>query len=494
MPNLQRLLKRRPDMDEAEMEEFRARALARLSDLHDGGPAEASTDAPPDDGVRAEAAPGDELRAEAAPGDELRAEAARSENLEGEFAIGGAGREFQTTPPDDLTVNEAVLGLAAHEPAARAPDESSIGHAKASRSARVRVAAVVPPDLDDLPLASARRASGAATTIDLPANVADVMADLVPAGLDRAVKIVATSRRGRSVNPEGAPGRVAVAPAPMGNRPAAERAVKPGRAVNGSGTTRAKRARKVAAPIVTCPYCALLLLPPPTASRRCPRCRQRIVVKRAEGRTVYLAAAVLPIFDAEQQRIADAARWSRQRGRWLELASLAGARADHVARLEASPLTDATVTSARKLYMSTLDRDVKAARHDRRWGDASEVRQQQARVLFRLAGSPVPPPHEIVVLYREGASLALRDIGELARDAELVGANCCAACRADDGRIFRISRELRTPRLPHAECPKGLCRCQWSLAGRDRTILRRHRRRPPLAGPAATAAETGPAV
>ena len=472
MPNLQRLLKRRPVMDEAEMEEFRARALARLSDLHEGPSSEASADAP--------------------PADEPGAEMATDVRGTGEPGVDVGGLELGATAPDEATAGNAV--------------PNPLEHVAVALSAAV--------DPDDLPLASARPAPGAATMVELSAHVVDVMADLVPTGPDRAVEVVAAfpraakararalpaSRAGAgetqsgttappAASRDGAPWHGDVPPAPLDRQPAARPAAKLGRVGSGSAAPRARRARKATAPVVTCPYCALLLLPPPTTSRRCPRCRQRIVVKRAEGRTVYLAEAVLPIFEVEQQRLAAVARWSRQRGRWLELATIAGARADHVTRLEGAPLTDTAVAAARKLYMTTLAREVKAARHDRRWGDASTIRQQQARVLFRLAGSPVPPPHEIVALHREGASLALRDISELARDAELVGSNCCAACRADDGRIFRISRELRTPRLPHADCPKGLCRCQWSLAGRDRTILRRHRRRPPHAGRAAASVD-----
>ena len=450
-------------MDEAEMEEFRARALARLSDLHEGPSSEASADAP--------------------PADEPGAEMATDVRATGEPGIDVGGLELGATALDEATAGNA-----------------------ANPSEHEAVALLAAFDPDDLPLASARLASGAATMVELSAKVADVMADLVPVGQDRAVEVVAAAPRAAkaraavthpgatappAASPDGAPRHGDVPSTPPDRQLNAQRATKPERARSGSATPRARQARKATAPVVTCPYCALLLLPPPTASRRCPRCRQRIVVKRAEGRTVYLAEAVLPIFEAEQQRLAAVARWSHQRGRWLELAALAGARADHTSRLEGAPLTDTAVAAARKLYMTTLAREVKAARHDRRWGDASTIRLQQARVLFRLAGSPVPPPHEIVALHREGASLALRDISELARDAELVGSNCCAACRADDGRIFRISRELRTPRLPHADCPKGLCRCQWSLAGRDRTILRRHRRRP-HAGRAAASVDIEP--
>ena len=103
--------------------------------------------------------------------------------------------------------------------------------------------------------------------------------------------------------------------------------------------------------------------------------------------------------------------------------------------------------------------------------------REHAQVLFRLAGAPIPPPDESVRAHQQAAMAALHGIAEMAREAELVGARCCSICSADHGQTFRIASELRTPRLPHAGCPKGLCRCDWYLAVRDQTMVRRHLRR-----------------
>jgi hypothetical protein len=109
--------------------------------------------------------------------------------------------------------------------------------------------------------------------------------------------------------------------------------------------------------------------------------------------------------------------------------------------------------------------------------------RDHAMVLFRAAGSPVPPPEEIVRPHREGAAAALRGLAEMARVAELVSATCCERCKVDDGQTFKISQELRVARLPHTGCPKGLCRCDWYLAVRDQTKVRRHLRRRPVMEP-----------
>jgi hypothetical protein len=243
--------------------------------------------------------------------------------------------------------------------------------------------------------------------------------------------------------------------------------------------TRTIRKTALVAPVPTafCPYCALILEPPPASSRRCPRCRQRIIVKRVEGRAVYLTEAAVMVFEAERQRIASSSRLTRDRERWLKLAAAAGAPAERTSRLAAAALSEKVVDAARTLYVSTVERAFRAAKRSHDWATASRIRREEAFALYRLGGSPLPPPTALVAMLREGVAAELRGIAGISRDAELVSATCCDICQADDGRIFRIAHQLRVPRLPHEGCPKGLCRCGWDLAARDRTTMRRYMRR-----------------
>ena len=241
--------------------------------------------------------------------------------------------------------------------------------------------------------------------------------------------------------------------------------------------------------IAHCPYCALVLDPSPTVSRRCDRCRQRIMVKRVDGQAVYLTEAAVQVFDSERRRIANSARLTRERERWLRFAATAGAPAGRQVQLAAARLSEEVVAAARSLYLTTVDRAFRTAKRDRDWDGASRVRRDQAMALYRLVGSPVPPPADVVATFREGVAAELRGVAEISRDAELVSARCCEACRADDGRIFRITSELRAPRLPHVDCPKGLCRCHWDLAARDRRTIRRYLQRRPGTASRATPAE-----
>ena len=217
-------------------------------------------------------------------------------------------------------------------------------------------------------------------------------------------------------------------------------------------------------PLPTCPYCGYGLDPPPERSRRCPSCRQQIVVRRADGRTVYLVESAVPIFDRERQRILDLATWTDERERWLSLAEGVHAPAATRERLANADLSGEVVEASRSLYLSNVENAIRTARRAKRWPEVARLRRQQAATLYAEAGSPVPPPDDIVELQRDGMLAELRKLQVDYASVELVSAGCCRACRADDGKVFKIAAELREPRLPHVDCPKGLCGCEWWLA------------------------------
>jgi hypothetical protein len=240
---------------------------------------------------------------------------------------------------------------------------------------------------------------------------------------------------------------------------------------------------------VACPNCGAVLDPPPTSSRLCPRCRHRIVVRHSEGRAIYLTEAAVEVFEAERERGAQIEEWTHQRRIWLQLGRGVNAPADRRRRLEKAPLTAATVQSVRSLYLITVEHAVRAARREKRWDDVARLRQREAAALFEEAGGVAPPSEEVLALHREAMAANLRALQPVTREVELVGASCCAACRADDERMFKIADELRTARLPHIGCPRGLCACDWWPVMRKPVTKRRRR-----AAPAAVAATAVPRV
>ena len=227
---------------------------------------------------------------------------------------------------------------------------------------------------------------------------------------------------------------------------------------------------------VACPNCGSILDPPPDHTRLCPSCRHRIVVRHSGGRVIYLTEAAVEIFERERQLEIERQAWTRERRRWLHLARLAGAPADLRRTVAVAPLSIAAVRSSRALYVDAAERAVRAARREKRWEEVARIRRRQAAALFEEAGGSLPPSDEILALYREGVAATLRALATVSREAELVGASCCRPCRTDNERIFRIAEELRTPRLPHAACPRGLCACDWWPALRDRATKKRRRR------------------
>lgn len=230
-----------------------------------------------------------------------------------------------------------------------------------------------------------------------------------------------------------------------------------------------------AADAVPCPSCGFLVTPPPARTRRCPACREQIVVRRVDGRTVYLSESAITVFEAERLRDAQDEARDTERHRWLRLAATVGAPGATRAKLAEAPPSEQTVDAARALYTRHADEAVRTAKRLKRWADVSRIRRAQAAAMFAAAGSPVPLSDDIAAVHREAMLALLRSFVDQGTGAELVGAGCCPACRADDGKTFKISSELQVPRLPHATCPKGICPCDWWIGVVERKRRRRSR-------------------
>jgi hypothetical protein len=487
------LLRRQPKIDPARVEIARSITMARLSSLFDPDSVEDGT---PDEAAAsaAELAPDEAVEAVQTVEAVASAEAvASTEAVDPEAVV-----ELETIEPaaavDGTPLPETAF--AAFAAADLEPDASRNGHESTDPVEAVNPAgatddepaqddvAATSPTAEPEPYAPTERQAPTNGYTqdprtdpfgwDLPVAATDPASHADPiespiSAEDETVGIQPDTGSSESSSPEALPKRPRTAPRPSPrSRPMAPR-VPAASVVSGP-----------VAVIASCPYCALLLEPPPTADRRCTRCRQRIIVRRAHGRAVYLTEAAVQVFESERRRVANTGRWTRDRERWLKLAGSVQAPAARIARLERAVLSDEVVASARALYETTVERLIRSARRDRRWDDVARLRRDQALALHRAEGSPIPPLDGIAALHREGALAALRGIGEIAKEAALVGIDCCDHCRADVGRQFRISAELREPRLPHRDCPAGLCKCHWELTPRDRDIiggyLRRHAR------------------
>jgi hypothetical protein len=234
-----------------------------------------------------------------------------------------------------------------------------------------------------------------------------------------------------------------------------------------------------------CPYCAGLLDPAPQRGRLCPRCRRPIVVRRVAGRRVLLTKEALDVFEVERDRQIKERRWTRERQGWLALAKGVSAPVNRIERLGARRPSEAVVAASKDLYLAAAERAARTARREKNWSEVARIRRGQAAALYRESGSAVPPPDEVVALHRAWSAAALRSLVGFGSHVELVAAGCCATCEIDNGRVFRITAELRAQRLPHTNCPKGLCPCDWWPVPDAKALRKRRVRRPasPGAGP-----------
>ena len=242
---------------------------------------------------------------------------------------------------------------------------------------------------------------------------------------------------------------------------------------------------------IPCPYCGFQIERPPTRTRRCPSCRQPVIVRRVDGVFVYLTESSAAVLTAERGREADVRSWDSARHYWLGLAVSVQAPVDLCAKVAAMPLSDRSVEAARAVYRTAADQAVREARESGQWVQVSRIRTAEADALYRDAGSPLPPPADLVAVYREARAAVLHSLAAHSPVVELAGDTCCRACRAEEGALFTIAVELRKPRLPHEGCPRGLCGCDWFVALPEAKPARRRRRKSTVAVTAGSSEAAG---
>lgn len=189
------------------------------------------------------------------------------------------------------------------------------------------------------------------------------------------------------------------------------------------------------------------------------------MVRRARGRTVYLAEAAVAVYDREQRRRRERATLTAARASWLRLGRGAGVPAARLERLAARPPDEASVAKARALYEAAAARVIREGVRAGAWERVAAAGRELAAARHRAAGAPVPPDPPTIAVHADAMAAQLRALRGAGTHAELVGGRCCAACRGDDGLVVAIDDELQRRRLPHAGCPRGLCACEWWIGG-----------------------------
>lgn len=202
-----------------------------------------------------------------------------------------------------------------------------------------------------------------------------------------------------------------------------------------------------------CPHCGVNFDPPPARTRKCPKCRERVVVRSHRKQKFYLTEAQVEAFEKKRAR------------EYLRNAAIRAAENIHV-NLEkfetrerdlqdempgSGPhdvfwsLANERVASLMKPQMSSSD-----------WHRLSMVYFQQALWLNKQERDYWHLKSEADKAYAQ--SYALQGIETL----EIV-AEDCDECRAFHGKQYPIHQAVKSWPIPEGVCTAKWCTCTWNL-------------------------------
>lgn len=203
-----------------------------------------------------------------------------------------------------------------------------------------------------------------------------------------------------------------------------------------------------------CPYCGTVIDPAPARSRKCPACRESIVVRtrRSDGAKLLLTEAEGKQFD--RQRELDAAR-----NDGIRRSQNIGASINDFERTEKELTEKWGFAPPRDVFWALGGKAALAAMNKRAWHELSRIYWGQARLLYEEGKSHIQ-------LAREASKASLQSYAEggFVRNVQVM-AGCCQLCNRDEGRKFAIAEALEKLPIPHEACEnEGWCTCTWSAA------------------------------
>ena len=168
-----------------------------------------------------------------------------------------------------------------------------------------------------------------------------------------------------------------------------------------------------------CPYCGVVLDPPPQRKKKCKGCGNVIYVKKQNGGRKHL------LTEKEVKRLE---REDRDK-RWKE-----------------------------------LSKQVQAAMHSADWQSLSQAYLSQARILFSEGKN-----HHTVA--REAKKCDLRRMLEIGIEKIKISTcrdeRVCPGCHSLDGKVFSVQDALEQMPIPGRHCEGGWCRCLYIAVGLD---------------------------
>ena len=201
---------------------------------------------------------------------------------------------------------------------------------------------------------------------------------------------------------------------------------------------------------VACPYCGVVLDTPPKGSRKCPACRDKIVVRtrRSDGAKQYLTEHDAKVFDAERK--ADVFR-----NKAIRAADMIGMDKATFERTEKELLAKSPGNGPGDVFWTLANKQVANQMRSGNWHGLSMTYFQQALWLHN-EGRPY------VRLKVEAEKARAQSYTGLDRqELEVDASHCCPNCSKFNGRIYPIEQALREWPVPVQECTNGWCLCTW---------------------------------
>ena len=200
-----------------------------------------------------------------------------------------------------------------------------------------------------------------------------------------------------------------------------------------------------------CPYCGLRIDPAPARSRRCPHCKERIVVRtrRSDGAKLLLTEAAAAEFDQDR-------RLEAERNEAIRRSANIGVTREHFAKAERDLARKFGFAQPRDVFWMLANEAAVRAMKRGEWHALSMIYWEQARQLYEEG-----KPHLDLARQASKASLQVFVQGGYVRNVEIV-CNCCAQCQRDAGRKMALADAVRELPIPHETCDNdGWCICLW---------------------------------
>ena len=223
-----------------------------------------------------------------------------------------------------------------------------------------------------------------------------------------------------------------------------------------------------AATQAACPYCGVIINPPPVRTRKCPECREKIVRVRRWQResdqapTMYLTEAQAAVFYQEQNRYAlrDKAIQRAERIR-VDCGTFKAREKKLQKEMPGSGPRDVLWDLATLRALSLMKRG-----HSEDWHALSQIYFHQALWLSEEGRDK----HEWWNLKRESNKAQARSYMLRGIETVEIMAKDCEGCRAFAGKRYPVEEAIENWPIPESACTAEWCSCMWNLVPPWETI------------------------